>query len=296
MRLLTNPSVKYIALLALVKIVPTHPHLMSRYQDVILASVGDSDMSIRLRALDLLAAMVDSTNIQVIVQNLLSHLLGPLSNTVSSIGAVDSLMRSASGLTQPANNGGNASLTPAYRLEVSKRILDMCSRAQSDRFENFEWLLSVYVDLAYVSHVDIGKILKAALMQIVLYQPSIQKYAVKLMAKLLNDETFLLGALEGNSNTEVLSAAAWICGEYCRYISTIIPIGSSRSLASSRIRSAQYARFRVALSWNFRRGASRLYLGLCKNIRILDQALGRELGERSLHGSPRSDGISEGEG
>jgi AP-3 complex subunit delta-1 len=50
--------VKYIALLALVKIVPTHPHLVAEYQDVILASVDDQDMSIRMRALDLVSAMV----------------------------------------------------------------------------------------------------------------------------------------------------------------------------------------------------------------------------------------------
>lgn len=51
-------AVKYIALLAIVKIVPTHPHLVARYQDVILASVNDHDISIRMRALDLLTAMV----------------------------------------------------------------------------------------------------------------------------------------------------------------------------------------------------------------------------------------------
>ena len=49
---------KYIALLALVKIVPTHPHLVAEYQEVILASVDDQDMSIRMRALDLVSAMV----------------------------------------------------------------------------------------------------------------------------------------------------------------------------------------------------------------------------------------------
>lgn len=50
--------VKYIALLALVYIVPSHPHLIEDYQDVILSSVDDPDLSIRLRALELLKAMV----------------------------------------------------------------------------------------------------------------------------------------------------------------------------------------------------------------------------------------------
>lgn len=50
--------VKYIALLSLVKIVPSHPHLVAEYQETILASINDQDISIRMRALDLLSAMV----------------------------------------------------------------------------------------------------------------------------------------------------------------------------------------------------------------------------------------------
>ena len=49
---------KYIALLALAKIVPTHRNLVSQYQDMILSSISDQDVSIRMRALDLLSAMV----------------------------------------------------------------------------------------------------------------------------------------------------------------------------------------------------------------------------------------------
>jgi AP-3 complex subunit delta-1 len=56
--LICFPKVKYIALLALVKIVPSHPHLVAEYQDTILASVNDQDISIRMRALDLVSAMV----------------------------------------------------------------------------------------------------------------------------------------------------------------------------------------------------------------------------------------------
>lgn len=49
---------KYIALLALAKIVPTHRHLVAKYQDMVFSSVSDQDFSIRMRSLDLLSAMV----------------------------------------------------------------------------------------------------------------------------------------------------------------------------------------------------------------------------------------------
>lgn len=49
---------KYIALLAMTKIVPTYPELVAEYQDMIISSVDDPDISIRMRTLDLLSAMV----------------------------------------------------------------------------------------------------------------------------------------------------------------------------------------------------------------------------------------------
>ena len=54
---------KYIALLAMAKIIPTHPHLITQYQDIILSSINDPDISIRIRALDLLSAMVRTMDI-----------------------------------------------------------------------------------------------------------------------------------------------------------------------------------------------------------------------------------------
>lgn len=59
--MLTHPTwglVKYIALLALVKIVPTHPHLVAVHQNDILSSLDDQDLSIRMRALELVTSMV----------------------------------------------------------------------------------------------------------------------------------------------------------------------------------------------------------------------------------------------
>ena len=42
----------------MVKIVPTHPHLVAVHQNGILAGLDDQDLSIRMRALDLVSSMV----------------------------------------------------------------------------------------------------------------------------------------------------------------------------------------------------------------------------------------------
>jgi AP-3 complex subunit delta-1 len=56
MRLLI--SVKYIALMAMVKIVPVRPELVAEHQAVILESLNDFDISIRMRTLELISSMV----------------------------------------------------------------------------------------------------------------------------------------------------------------------------------------------------------------------------------------------
>lgn len=50
---------RYIALLAMVKIIPTHPQLVAKYQDEVLQSLDDPDVSIRMRALELATNMVN---------------------------------------------------------------------------------------------------------------------------------------------------------------------------------------------------------------------------------------------
>lgn len=53
---------RYIALLAMVKITPTHPHMVAEYREEILQSLDDPDVSIRMRALELVTSMVGEMN------------------------------------------------------------------------------------------------------------------------------------------------------------------------------------------------------------------------------------------
>lgn len=53
-------TVKYLGLLAMSKILKTHPKSVQSHKDLILQCLDDKDESIRLRALDLLYGMVRS--------------------------------------------------------------------------------------------------------------------------------------------------------------------------------------------------------------------------------------------
>ncbi|KII93311.1 hypothetical protein PLICRDRAFT_672814 [Plicaturopsis crispa FD-325 SS-3] len=210
-----DQNLKYIALLAMVKIVPSHPHLVAEYQDMILASVDDQDISIRMRALDLLSAMVNPGNLQSIVQQLLSHLVTPDPSSALPTAAQSLAQHTAP--TSPNSNKPRVPPTqsPAYRLALSQRILTMCSRETYLNITDFEWYLSVLVDLAYVANVDVGAQIRDQLVDIAGRVRGARRYAVRLMVKLLSDDSFAFNAGEEGSCSEVLWAAAWICGEYC---------------------------------------------------------------------------------
>ena len=83
---------------------------------------------------------------------------------------------------------------------------------------DFEWYLSVLVDLAYVASVDIGGDIRDQLVDVVTRVRGARPFAVQLMVKLLCDDTFLMHAGDDGSCSEVLWAAGWICGEYCGYV------------------------------------------------------------------------------
>ena len=51
---------KYVGLLAMSRLLSTHPKLIAEHKDIILECIDDDDFSIRFRALDLVVGMVIS--------------------------------------------------------------------------------------------------------------------------------------------------------------------------------------------------------------------------------------------
>nr|XP_023397033.1 LOW QUALITY PROTEIN: AP-3 complex subunit delta-1 [Loxodonta africana] len=103
----SDQNLKYLGLLAMSKILKTHPKSVQSHKDLILQCLDDKDESIRLRALDLLYGMVSKKNLMEIVKKLMSH--------------VDK----AEGTT--------------YRDELLTKIIDICSQSNYQYITNFEW-------------------------------------------------------------------------------------------------------------------------------------------------------------
>lgn len=163
---------------------------------------------------------VDETNLQSIVQQLLSHLVTDTSTSTLPTAAQSLANHTVPMSPQTAKPSlPSPSASPAYRLTLSQRILQMCSQNTYENVSNFEWYLSVLVDLAHVANVDIGVQIRDQIVDVVGRVKGARRYAVKLMFTLLSDDTILRNAHEEGSCSEVLWAAAFICGEYCRYVS-----------------------------------------------------------------------------
>ncbi|GAA5878418.1 hypothetical protein JCM8547_003594 [Rhodosporidiobolus lusitaniae] len=230
-----DQNLRYIALVALVKIAPTHPHLIQTHHDTILSCIDDPDMSIRMRALDLVEVMANRSTLQPIVKRLLTH-LRPSASTAS---AAASLLRA-----QQAAKGGapvapsSPTLTTSYRTSLISLILRMTSSGTYSSITNFAWLIDTLVELTHIaqtlqpepsspsSSLSIGAKLRDQLTDITARVKAIRPYATKKMAALIQDADLLEGG-DGGSAADVLGAAAWICGEYCRDLEDPRPVLAS---------------------------------------------------------------------
>lgn len=158
-------------------------------------------------------SQVNQSNLQSLVQQLLTHLIPESSTDMRS--AAQSLQQSSAG-PSIATDLTSPSKSPAYRLTLAQRILDMCSHNTYENVTNFEWYISVLVDLAHVSNVAIGPQLRDQLVDVTSRVRAARRYAVRVMHILLTDDGLLRNAHDPKSCSEVLFAAAWICGEYCQ--------------------------------------------------------------------------------
>ncbi|KAL0611321.1 AP-3 complex subunit delta-1 [Plecturocebus cupreus] len=182
----SDQNLKYLGLLAMSKILKTHPKSVQSHKDLILQCLDDKDESIRLRALDLLYGMVSKKNLMEIVKKLMTH--------------VDK----AEGTT--------------YRDELLTKIIDICSQSNYQYITNFEWYISILVELTRLEGTRHGHLIAAQMLDVAIRVKAIRKFAVSQMSSLLDSAHLLASSTQRNGICEVLYAAAWICGEFSEHL------------------------------------------------------------------------------
>ncbi len=182
----SDQNLKYLGLLAMSQILKTNPKSVQGHKDLVMQCLDDGDESIRLRALDLLYGMVSKKNLMEIVKKLMVH------------------MDKAEGTT--------------YRDELMFKIIQICSQNDYQHITNFEWYVTVLVELTRMEGTKHGNLIASQMMDVAIRVATIRPFAVKQMALLIDNYHLLVGSSSRNSTSEVLYAASWICGEFAEHL------------------------------------------------------------------------------
>lgn len=240
-----DKTVKYVALLAFNRIVVSHPDLVARQQDVIMGCLDDSDISIRLQALELASGMVTSDTLQTVVNRLITQL--QTAPTASEDHNMDTPL--LSGVTPSADFEGNdpeerlqstgrpqpttTELPNHYRNEALQRILEICSKDNYAYILDFEWYVDVLVQLlklvppsssvqesgAQRDVVDpksnvathIGTEIRNVAVRVKTIRPEATRAAESLI---LLDHRVTLFPTSSTAGLGILEPIAWVVGEY----------------------------------------------------------------------------------
>ncbi|KZF26909.1 Adaptor protein complex AP-3 delta subunit [Xylona heveae TC161] len=251
-----DPNLKYVALLAFNKIVISHPHLVAMHSDVILDCIDDADISIRFRALELVVGMVNSENLVAVV----GRLMRQLRNAPNASSADDPLNSRGfhSGIEPAADSDDEdpeeslraadkkteqtTPLPDEYRVDVIRRILEMCSKDTYSNVADFEWYIEVLVQLVKycpaatamatgadphskgivqesTSEEDVAFNIGSELQNVAVRVRSVRLEATRTAETLiLVEQRDKLFPSSGRGGQAVLGPAAWIVGEYAELL------------------------------------------------------------------------------
>lgn len=240
-----DPNLKYVALLAFNKIVITHPWLVAQQEDVILECIDSADISIRIKALDLVQGMVSSDNLVSIVSRLMRQLKLSSSGerktanlSGSSPGESDDEDLEKTIDSAPKSTNQSPPLPDDYKIDVINRILNMCSQNNYGFLTDFEWYIDILTQLVRsaplprpINDVDsispsgksndgdiserIGAELRNITVKVQALRPTCVRAAEAIISQLNSEASIGQTVVSG-----ALKPVAWIIGEFCSEISS----------------------------------------------------------------------------
>ncbi|KAG9243617.1 adaptin N terminal region-domain-containing protein [Calycina marina] len=237
-----DPNLKYVALLAFNKIVVTHPSLVAQQEDVIMNCIDSADISIRLRALDLVVGMVSSDNLMSIVGRLMRQLRNARSAPIEDSNFRPSPIEPAAdsddeGLERALNAGEeefkDIILPDDYKIGVIDRILEMCSGSNYANVGDFDWYIDVLIQLVRSAPVPSAVDVKAKnsstvstsekigieLRNVAVKVKAFRKQATRAAESILIS-TYIDTSTQLNSGSGALKPISWVVGEYASVLAS----------------------------------------------------------------------------
>ncbi|CAK7211189.1 AP-3 complex subunit delta [Sporothrix bragantina] len=251
-----DTNLKYVALLAFNKIVTTHPYLVAQQEDVILECIDSPDISIRVKALDLVQGMVSSDNLVSIVGRLMRQLKQASSAVPVKLVEVrqiefraDSDDESDSARPAAKNKNQELPLPEDYKIDVIHRILAMCAQNNYSNLTDFDWYIDILTQLlrtapspragdgdgdvvgddgdaidslsgsAAAAHIaeKIGNELRNVAVKVHALRPAAVRAADEVIVQ-LSTEAASVAAVGAQITSTALKPLAWMAGEYALYL------------------------------------------------------------------------------
>lgn len=175
-----DPNLKYLGLQALATLMPKHLWAVSENKEVILKALIDPDLSIQLAALRLVVGIISENNLVDTVRVLMHYSLV---------------------------------LHPDFSNEILGAILSTCSKNVYELVVDFGWYVSILGDIGRIPHCQHGKEVERQLIDIGMRVKDVRPELVQVARSLLIDPALL----EYPFLHSVLSASAWVAGEYVEH-------------------------------------------------------------------------------
>ena len=164
---------KYLGLYALCKLLPLRPLAVTEHRDVILECLNDRDVSIRMRALELISGMVTKRNVIDILRRLMQQIFPtPSSDQQSTDDSSTPPKAQTLNFIASENN---------YVMEMVNKILGFCSKDTYELVTDFEWYIGVLAKLARVPRISVGKEISKQLIDVAVRVKEVRQYAVQQM-------------------------------------------------------------------------------------------------------------------
>lgn len=176
-----DPNLKYLGLNALSILSLTHLWGLIENKEAIIKSLCDADLNIQLEALRLLMAMVSEENVSEISRILMNYALKS---------------------------------DPEFCNEILGSILLTCGRNVYELIVDFDWYISILGEMSRNPHCRMGEEIERQIVDIGMRVKDARPELVRVARDLLIDP-----ALLGNPLLHrILSAAAWVSGEYVEFL------------------------------------------------------------------------------
>lgn len=158
---------KYLGLIALNNIMKINPKAVAEHRDLVLNCLDDDDVSIRLRALDLLEGMVTISCFVMYVLRVLQTTKRNIVDIVKKL--LDHIEKAESGV---------------YKDALVEKIISICSKNSYQHITDFEWYTSVLAELAHTQGTKHGDLLASQFMDVIIRVKVVRPQGVRQMVNI----------------------------------------------------------------------------------------------------------------